>query len=193
MKNNDKGIVVAIDGPSGVGKDTVMRGIIAARPKLFEKAASYTTREMRPDESQGNPYFFITPQDFHDKLEKGLFFEHTTRHGTMRAMSKQIFDCILQKGKIPLKDCDKVGVLALKKLYGKRVFGIFITAPKEVVASRLQARGESGESFATRIKNYDQHMLQKKYYDVCVENISLEQAISDCISKIEHFYGTLKI
>ena len=96
---NDKGIVVVIEGPSGVGKDTLINELIASNTQLFEKAISVTTRAMREGESQGNPYDFVSNAEFEDMLNRNEIFEHTTRHGTYRGMRKNNFDKIINAKK----------------------------------------------------------------------------------------------
>lgn len=189
MKSHQKKIIVVIDGPSGVGKDAIISGVIQKHPHLFTKAPSTTDRPMRPSETQGNPYFFVTTEEFERGIESGDFFEHTTRHGTYRGMSKHIFDNILKTGKIALKDCDHIGLNALRKEYPGQVVGIFINAPKNLIVERLLKRDKDDKSIETRIADYDEFIKTKKHFDHEVQNIDLEKAIDDVINIIENFYG----
>ena len=188
---NDKGIVVAIEGPSGVGKDTVIKGLINTYPNMFKKVPSTTTREMRVGESQGDPYFFVDEPTFKKMIESGEVFEHTIRHGQYRGMSLNHFDNIISQGIIPLKDCDKVGLDALRGVYGDRVFSIFITCPKEEIEKRLIGRGDSGEDLKTRLNNFDEYIKNQVYFDTVVENIDLSKAVADVYNKIMDFYESL--
>ena len=61
---NEKGLIIVVEGPSGVGKDSIVQGLKEKYPNMFVKAPSTTTREMRENESQGNPYFFVTIDEF---------------------------------------------------------------------------------------------------------------------------------
>lgn len=189
---NLKQIIVVLEGPSGVGKDSIMNGLIEKYPHIFSHVVSTTTREMRPYESQGNPYNFVSDMEFERLLKEGVIFEHTERHGTKRGMSRKAFDDILLDGKIPIKDCDKVGLKALKGVYGNRVFGVFIVAPKEEVKRRLIDRGDEGLDLETRLANYNEHLKQAKFYDVAVENIDLNKAIDDVFNAIMKQYEKLK-
>lgn len=185
---NDKGIVVVIEGPSGVGKDTLINELIASNPQLFEKVISVTTRAMREGESQGNPYDFVSNAEFEDMLNRNEIFEHTTRHGTYRGMRKNNFDKIINAKKIPLKDCDEIGLDALKKLYPGKVFSIFITAPKEHIHARLINRGDDDNSIRVRMQDYDDKMSKTKYYDKVVQNIELQTATNEVLDHIRTFY-----
>ena len=189
MKSNQKQIIVVIDGPSGVGKDAIISGLIKRYPHLFSKAQSSTNRPMRPNESQGNPYFFISTKDFENGIATGEIFEHTTRHGTYRGMSKHIFDKILENEKIPLKDCDHIGLNALRKIYPGKIIGIFVNAPKEMIIARLLERDKNDTTIDARIADYDTFVETKKHFDHEVQNIELEKAIDDVIKLIENFYG----
>ena len=189
MKNNEKKIIVVIDGPSGVGKDTIISGLIEKHPHIFKKAQSTTTRPMRPNESQGNPYFFVSKKEFEKGIKNGEFFEHTTRHGTYRGMSKHLFDEILDEGKIPLKDCDHVGLNALRKEYPGKVIGIFVNAPKEVIIERLIGRDEGDETLNARIADYDTYVKNSEHFDHEVQNLDVEDAVKEVIGLIERFYG----
>lgn len=192
MFKNDKKIIVVLEGPSGVGKDTIMKGLIDQHKGEFAHVVSCTTREMRSYESQGNPYFFVSSEEFDRLVKSGEIFEHTVRHDTKRGMNRRAFDDILESGKIPIKDCDAVGLKALKKLYGEKVFGVYIMAPKEDVERRLIARGDSPEEVEKRLGNYEEHLKQAVFYDVTVDNIDLNTAISDVYTAIMNRYESLK-
>ena len=108
--------IVIIEGPSGVGKDTIITELISRYPDRFGRPINATTRPMRENESQNNPYLFLTEDEFLKKRASGEIFEHTMRHGTYRGMRKSSFDSILNSGKIALRDCDVNGLHAIKKL-----------------------------------------------------------------------------
>lgn len=189
---NDKGLIIVVEGPSGVGKDSIVLGLKEKYPNMFVKAPSTTTREMRENESQGNPYFFVSVEEFERLFKNGDIFESTMRHGTYRGMSKKIFDDILSEKLFPVKDCDKVGLDALRKVYGdKYVYGIFITCPKEMIIERLKNRGDSGEDLQTRIANYDEYVKNSVYYNETIENINLDEAVDNLYNKIMNYYNSL--
>ena len=161
-------------------------------PNTFVKVPSMTTREMRENESQGNPYFFVDESTFKRMLSTGEVFEHTIRHGQYRGMSTHLFDEVLEKGLFPVKDCDMVGLNALKQIYGSRVCSFFITCPKEEIEKRLIGRGTTGEDLITRLNNYDEYVNNYVYYDEVIENIDLEVATETLYQKIMNFYKNCK-
>ena len=87
--------IVIIEGPSGVGKDTIINELIKRYPEKFGKPINATTRAMRENESQNNPYLFLSEEEFFKKRASGDIFEHTMRHGTYRGMQKSSFDNII--------------------------------------------------------------------------------------------------
>lgn len=191
MKNKKK-IIVIIEGPSGVGKDTLVHELMRKYPNTFVKVPSMTTRAMRENERQGDPYFFVDEPTFKTYIETGEVFEHTIRHGQYRGMSKRLFDEVLDKSLFPVKDCDVVGLNALKEVYGNKVCSFFITCPKEEIEKRLIGRGTTGEDLITRLNNYDEYVTNYIYYDEVIENIDLELATETLYKKIMKFYRNCK-
>ena len=174
-------LVVIIEGPSGVGKDTIINKILERFPDKFARPINACTRPMRPNESQNNPYFFITNEEFMKLRLEGEIFEHTTRHGTFRGMRKSNFDNIFESGKIVIRDCDRYGVDAIRKEYGDIVISIFLTCPKEEIERRLKERNEDPESMKARLKDYDTFILDRIYFDHIIENIDIEKTINDIL------------
>ena len=173
--------ILIIEGPSGVGKDTIIDTLISRYPDKFGKPINASTRAMRPNETQGNPYLFMTEEEFLKLRETGEIFEHTIRHGTYRGMRKSSFDEILNSGKIALRDCDKYGFKALKEIYNDQVIGIFLTCDKETIKNRLLSRDEPLESMTARLKDYDNCIKDAYFYDIVIENVDLEQTIAQIL------------
>ena len=169
--------IVVIEGPSGVGKDSIISGLISKYPSEFEKIVSVTTREMRPYEAQGNPYIFVADKKFDKMVKEGDIFEYTMRHGTKRGMSEKYINDILDKDKIPLKDCDIVGVEALRTKF-KNVLTFFITASKAEIEQRMRKRGDKEDDIKTRLDDYDRYMEEARHYDYIVENKDLDKVIA---------------
>lgn len=175
-------LVVIIEGPSGVGKDTIINKILERYPDKFARPINACTRPMRPNESQNNPYYFITNEEFMKLRLEGEIFEHTTRHGTFRGMRKSNFESIFKEGKIVIRDCDRYGVDAIRKEYGENiVLSIFLTCPKEIIEQRLKDRNEEPESLQARLKDYDTFILDRIYFDYEIENIEMEKTINEIL------------
>ena len=179
--------IIAIEGPSGVGKDTIIKHLILKNPDKYRKIPSYTNRPMRTNEVEGFTYHFIDDETFAQKLESGDIFEHTQRHGTYRGMSKDLIDEIINNGYWALKDCDLVGLNALKGYYGESVFSIFINADKDVVRERLEKRGDI--DIAVRLADYDTKQSEQPYYDLVITN---NGSLEEVINKLNEIIGGLK-
>jgi len=180
--------IIIIEGPSGVGKDTIIDTIIKRYPDQFEKPINATTRKMRPNETQGNPYLFLSEQEFMDLRKTGEIFEHTIRHGTYRGMRKSSFEGILKSGKIAIRDCDKYGFKALKEIYPDKVVGIFLTCDKDTIKNRLLNRDEPLESMTARLNDYDNCIKDAYYYDYVIENVDIDQTINQILEIIKSNY-----
>ena len=183
MEKNTKNRIVVIEGPSGAGKDTIIKTLMQRYPGRFGKLVSVATRAMRPYESEGNPYHFVTNEEFDRMLSNGDIFEYTIRHGEKRGMSERYILEMFNANKIPLKDCDVVGVRALKSRF-QNVVTIFITADKNEIERRLIGRGDKPEDIVRRLQDYDKCVLDAKYYDYVLVNDDLEKTIDKIIQII---------
>ena len=177
--------IIIIEGPSGVGKDTIITELISRYPDKFGRPINATTRPMRENESQNNPYLFLTEDEFKKRRQSGDIFEHTIRHGTYRGMRKSSFDEILNSGKVALRDCDVSGLNAIKNLYGDKVTSVFLTAPKEEIRKRFISRNEPIESMEARLKDYDNYIKNSKYFDHVIENIEIDKTIEKILEIFE--------
>jgi guanylate kinase len=173
-----KKLIIIIEGPSGVGKDSIMKGLISTYPDCYQYLPSTATREMRPGEVQGDPYFFVTVEEFQKQLKSGEVFEHTERHGTYRGMSKRYVEEILAGGKVVLKCCDLTGINALRDVYPDAVYTIFITADREEIEARMKRRGDTAQDMQTRLRDFDRMMQTQCHFDYSVENRDLNIAIA---------------
>ena len=177
--------IIIIEGPSGVGKDTIINELVSRFPDKFGKPINATTRQMRENESQGNPYLFLTDQEFLELRAKGEIFEHTIRHGTYRGMRKSSFDEIINSGRVALRDCDIYGLEAIKNVYGNKVTSVFLTAPKEEIIKRFESRNEPKESMELRLKDYDTYIENSKYFDYVIENLNMEETIQKILDIVK--------
>lgn len=175
--------IVVIEGPSGAGKDTIIKTLTKKYPDKFAKLVSVATRAMRPNESQGNPYHFVSSQEFDQMVTSGDIFEYTIRHGEKRGMSEKYINELFTQHKIPLKDCDIIGVRALKSRF-KHVTTIFITAEKAEIEHRLHVRGDSPAEIKERMEDYDRCIQDAKFYDHVIVNNNLEKTIDKILDII---------
>lgn len=182
-KNNFIPRIVVIEGPSGAGKDTIVKELIHRYPDRFAKLVSVATRAMRPYESEGNPYHFVDNATFDQMVASGDIFEFTVRHGEKRGMSERYITELFNQHKIPLKDCDIVGVRALKSRFDN-VTTIFITADKAEIERRLHGRGDDPADIVRRLVDYDRCVLDAPHYDYVINNENLNKTIDKILDII---------
>ena len=185
---NDNRFLLVVSGPSGCGKDTVVRDLIEHHANI-ELAVSATTRPPRDDEQDGIDYFFITREEFEARINRGEFAEHTQYVSNYYGTLKSYIDEKINLGKDILFDLDVKGALSIKKIYKDKALLIFIKPPnKEVIRERLIKRGtESMETIENRLKRFDFEMEKITEFDYVVLNDDLQNAINE-VQKIINKY-----
>ncbi|MFZ9298565.1 MAG: guanylate kinase [Hylemonella sp.] len=176
---NHPGNLFVITAPSGAGKSSLVRALMAADPAL-QLSVSHTTRAPRGQEQSGREYYFVSPEAFESMVQAEAFVEwahvHTHRYGTSR---KEVEDKIAQGADIIL-EIDFQGALQIKRRYPKAV-AVFILPPSwEELRARLVKRGEdSPEVIELRLKNAATEMAQVERFDYVIINDLFERALAD--------------
>lgn len=171
--------VLVVTGPSGAGKGTLIRLVLAQLSEV-EPTVSATTREQRPGERDGREYIFLSLQEFLDRIERGEFLEYVRyvsghRYGTLRSE----LDRIRAAGRIPLLELETEGALRVKREVPRAVT-IFISARVEELERRLRERAtESAGEIDERIELARRQLTQADEFDYVVENDELERAVSE--------------
>jgi guanylate kinase len=175
--DNMKNIFI-ISGPSGAGEDSIINGLSELLP--IERAITTTTRDMRPGESEGNPYYFLSLEAFREKIALGLFAEYAEQYnGNLYGVTKQELIRIIQSGKIGIWKIDYKGVEAAKKMFPE-IIAILVSAPLEILEQRIRKRDNPSETFIRERMEYSQEWLKHTdIYDYTIENEQgkLEEAI----------------
>ena len=180
MSSIDKNIVV-ISGPSGCGKDTVVKKILSMDER-FVLSVSATTRQRRPIETDGVDYIFLSTEDFLARLSNGEFLEYTcycdNYYGTLK---KQIEDKV-EAGKVVVLVTEVEGAQNVKKVYPD-CLTIFLAPPSlEELERRLKNRGTENESkIKQRLFRAKEELGFQSSYDYIVENNCVEQCAQSII------------
>jgi guanylate kinase len=178
-----EGKIFVFSAPSGAGKSTIIKEILRNRSDLVY-SISATTRSKRDNEVDGVDYFFISEDEFKQKIERGEFIEWEQFYDYYYGTLKSFVDQELEKGNNLVLELDVKGALSIKKIYKEAVL-IFIQPPSiEELKQRLeQRRTETEEDFQKRIDRAEMELAQKDKFDYRVLNVDIEKAKQD-VNKI---------
>jgi len=184
------GKAIIFSAPSGSGKTTLVHEIMKRLSYPFAFSVSATTRSPRSHEKNGVDYYFLSKEEFVQKINHQDFIEWEEIYpGIFYGTLKSEIERLWGDGKIILFDVDVKGALNLKKHFGQQALSIFVKPPSlEVLRERLLQRGtETPKSLQMRLNKAAFELTFEVYFDVVVLNDHLEKAIADAIEHIEHF------
>ena len=136
-----------ITGPSGVGKSTLIKKLLADFPHDFGFSVSHTTRDPRPGEQDGVDYHFVTREQMMRDIDAGLFVEHAEVHGNLYGTSIAAVQDVMKKGRVCLLDIDVQGAESVRKSSLSKICSFVFFAPPTaaVLEQRLRGRGTETE------------------------------------------------
>lgn len=178
-----RGILFVLSSPSGAGKTTLSRRLLA-EDEAFTLSISATTRPPRPKEVEGRDYFFVSEERFAGMISQGELLEHAQVFGHRYGTPRGPVEAAIQKGRDVLFDVDWQGAQQLRQSdLGALVVTVFILPPSiAALEARLKARGQdSGEVIAGRMARARDEISHWAEYDYVLINDDL----SECYSRIE--------
>jgi guanylate kinase len=174
-----RGTLFVLSAPSGAGKTTLRRAVLARFPGMTY-SVSTTTRPPRPGEVDGRDYVFIPPAEFEAGIREGRWAEWAQVHGNYYGTSAQTLREAAEAGTDVLLDIDVQGARQIAQRFPECVT-VFIMPPSfEALAQRLTGRGtDSPESVALRLRNARQEMEERHWYRHIVVNDELATAVEE--------------
>jgi guanylate kinase len=182
IKQNEKGLLVVVSGPSGAGKDTIINEVLKKEKNCWV-SISMTSRSPRGSEENGIDYFFVTKEEFEENIKKDNFLEYAEYNGNYYGTPKHKINEYLEQGIDVILIIEIQGALQIKELIKEALF-IFIMPPSmEELKQRLISRGtESDEKIISRFKTAYQEINEVTKYNYVVVNDEVEKARDKVIS-----------
>ena len=188
-----RGRLIIFSAPSGSGKSTIVNWLMNEHPELkMYFSISCTSRQPRGTEKDGVEYFFISPEEFRQKIANDEFLEYeevyeNRFYGTLKSqVEKQ-----LEQGENVVFDVDVHGAMNIKKAYGSQAISVFIQPPSiEELRRRLNGRAtDAPEVIEQRIERAEYELSFAPKFDTVVVNDDLQEAKENALQKIAQFLG----
>ncbi len=187
------GKLIIFSAPSGAGKSTLVKHVLTCGFNL-EFSISATSRAPRGNEKHGIDYYYLTPEEFRQRIDNQEFLEYeevypNCYYGTLRSEVEHI----TSNGKNIVLDVDVVGGINIKKEFGNQALAVFIAAPSmEILHNRLINRGtDAPEMIEKRIGKADYEMTFAQQFDIVVVNDDLDKAKLETENVIREFLNRL--
>ncbi|MBQ8394688.1 MAG: guanylate kinase [Clostridia bacterium] len=179
-----KHVLLAVSGPSGVGKGTMVKTLIARRADVVE-SVSCTTRAPREGEVHGKHYFFLAKEEFERRIQEHDFLEYDEHFGNYYGTPKSFVREAL-KTKSVIMEIDVVGALNAKKEFPETVLVMVVPPSVEELKRRLSGRGSESEAqIENRLARMEYELSYKDQYDHIIVNDDLEKAIAELTQIID--------
>lgn len=186
---NDKGLLIVLSGPSGVGKGTVRKALFEDEETNFKYSISMTTRDKREGEVDGVDYFFKTHEEFEELIEQDKFIEYAKYVGNYYGTPVDYVHETMEKGHDVFLEIEVEGAKQVRDKFPEALF-IFLAPPSiDHLESRLVGRGtDSKEIIEHRISEAKKELNLMNLYDFVVINDSIEDAKRKirCIVEANH-------
>jgi guanylate kinase len=181
LKENNLKQLIVISAPSGAGKTTITKRILAAHTDKLTFSISATTRPMRNGERDGADYYFLSKEEFKEKIKNNELIEYEEIFGNYYGTLESEIERAKSQKKSLIFDIDVKGGISIRTRYPKDSLLIFIAPPSmEELYVRLTGRGsESSDTIDRRLARAEMEMEMQDVYDHIVINDDLDKAIEE--------------
>jgi guanylate kinase len=182
--------IIIITAPSGAGKTSITRYLLEKYPDKLSFSISAATRKKRENEKDGVDYYFLTPEDFANKIQHDEFVEwemvyEGKYYGTLKTELQRIWN----EGKVPVLDIDVKGAIHVQQQFPETTLSIFIEPPSvEELKRRLMGRGtETDDSINARVNKAAYELSFKHSFNQIIVNSDLERACEEAEAAVTAF------
>lgn len=187
---NNKGKLIVFSAPSGSGKTTIVKHLLAQNELNLEFSISAASREKRGEEKEGEDYYFLSTQEFKNKIKNDEFLEWeevyaNNFYGTLKTEVERIW----AKGKHVIFDIDVSGGLRIKRKFPDETLAIFVKPPSiDELKIRLKKRKtESDDKINMRVAKASAELATAPLFDTIVLNEDLEKAKNEACNLVKEF------
>lgn len=189
------GKLIVFSAPSGSGKTTIVRHLLAQPELKLDFSISATSRPPRPEEVDGKDYYFLSLDNFKKKIKSDEFLEweevyRDNFYGTLKAEVERIW----ASGKNVIFDIDVVGGLDIKHIYPEQTLAVFVKPPSiEELKIRLKKRKtESDDKINMRVAKASIELATAPQFDFIIENNNLQDALKESYELVSTFVAAEK-
>ena len=187
----EKGRLIIVSAPSGSGKSTIVQWLMKEHPELrLYFSISCTSRPPRGTEQDGVEYFFLSPEEFKEKIENDEFVEYEEVYeGRFYGTLKSQVERQLEAGQNVVFDVDVKGGVNIKRFYGDEAMSLFIQPPSiEELRRRLEGRGtDTPEAIEQRLAKAEYELTFAPQFDHVVVNDDLQTAEEETLRLVKEF------
>ncbi|TGD81395.1 guanylate kinase [Hymenobacter wooponensis] len=185
-----QGKIIAFSAPSGAGKTTIVHRLLERIPELSFSISACTRDKRGRTEANGKDYYFISVQEFQEKIRHDEFVEwEEVYEGAFYGTLKSEIERIWEGGHHAVLDVDVKGGLSIKEFYKDRALAVFVKPPSlEILEQRLRNRAtDSAASISSRLYKANFELTFEDRFDVTIVNDDLDRAIDEAEQLIRKF------